>query len=209
MNIQNNRTTIIHRYSVRTGHVDTYLDIWRQEAELRKSHGFEILFANIEPVPYYMLSWGYSYDGDIDAAEKRFLEDSRTIEIKNRSKPFVHINDTFRLVRQEMIPKKATPESVNAPLTLYRRYGIKKGAWDEFLELWHKIVMMREKYGFKVLYAFSDLEENIFTWSFSLDGDLDEVQSRYYKDPDRVELEKIYDSMIDLNVKPVRQLLVP
>lgn len=49
-----------------------------------------------------------------------------------------------------------------------RRYGIKPGHWDEFLEFWRRVVEVRRRHGFVVLLAFADRTANVFTWAIEI-----------------------------------------
>ncbi len=73
--------------------------------------------------------------------------------------------------------------------TLLRRYSIKDGEWDAFLEIWRRIVKVRKRHGFDVLFALADREENMFTWAIYHSGDIEAAAEGYYKDPERIELE--------------------
>ncbi len=87
--------------------------------------------------------------------------------------------------------------------TLLRRYTIKPQGWEPFLEIWRRIVVVRKRYGFEVLFAFADREQNIFTWAIRHMGDIEEVAARYYQDPERVALETVGEWVTDWEVRPV------
>ena len=104
------------------------------------------------------------------------------------------------------VQNEATPDTGT---TLLRRYHIKPDGWDAFLEVWRRIVAVRKRFGFKVLFALVDKEENIFTWAISHDGDIDEAAHRYYKDPERKSLEIVGNYVIDHKVTKVTQEPIP
>lgn len=89
--------------------------------------------------------------------------------------------------------------------TLLRRYTIKGGQWDAFLEIWRRIVIVRKRHGFQVLFALSDREENMFTWAIHHPGDIELAAAGYYKDPERVELEIVERYVTDWKVTTVTQ----
>ena len=95
------------------------------------------------------------------------------------------------------------PEGTERSTTLLRRYFIKPDGWEEFLGTWRKIIVLRQRYGFEILFAFADRELNVFTWAIRLKGDLDEVQERYYKDPERVALEIVANWVTDYEIRQV------
>lgn len=100
-------------------------------------------------------------------------------------------------------------EPHDKPDTLLRVYAIKPGKWDEFLDVWRRIVVLRRKHGFEVLFALVDRDANIFTWAVSHDEDIDQVAERYYADPDRVALEYVADFVDDWKVTKVSREPVP
>jgi len=69
-----------------------------------------------------------------------------------------------------------------------RRYQLVPGMMDEFLAWFPGIVPVREKYGFKVLFAYADRESNEFTWAVSHDGDFDAALEVYNDSPERAAL---------------------
>jgi hypothetical protein len=89
-------------------------------------------------------------------------------------------------------------------VTLLRRYSIKPGTWEAFLEAWRKVAAIRQRHGFKIVFAFVDREANMFTWAISYRGSIraasqwpsptdpgDEAHAKYYQDPDRRQLDVI------------------
>ena len=93
--------------------------------------------------------------------------------------------------------------------TLLRVYNIAPDGWDEFLELWRRVAAVRRRFGYEVLFALADREENIFTWAVSHSGDLDEVAERYYADPERKELEVIGNYVTGHKVTKVSRVNLP
>jgi hypothetical protein len=98
---------------------------------------------------------------------------------------------------------RTTTGRTGEPETLLRRYGVKPGHWEPFLDYWRRIVVLRRRHGFEVLFAFVDEEQNRFTWAIAYDGDIEQAQEKYYADPDRVELEGISAHVDDVDVRPV------
>ncbi|MGF6781576.1 hypothetical protein [Paraburkholderia sp. GAS334] len=96
----------------------------------------------------------------------------------------------------------------NATTTILRRYSVKPGEWDAFLEVWHRISKVRQRHGFKILFAFVDKEENMFTWAISYKGDIDAAGKRYYEDPERVELKVVENYLADHKVSTVQPLVI-
>ncbi len=93
--------------------------------------------------------------------------------------------------------------------TLLRRYSIKADEWDAYLEVWRRIVAVRKRHGFEVLFALSDREENMFTWAVHHPGDIEAAMEGYYKDPERVELEIVERYVTDYKISTVTQEAVP
>ena len=93
--------------------------------------------------------------------------------------------------------------------TLLRVYNIKPDGWTEFLDIWRKIVVVRRRHGFEVLFALEDREENIFTWAVRHDDDIDEAAERYYADPERKALEIVGNYVLDYKVNRVSRVQLP
>lgn len=67
-----------------------------------------------------------------------------------------------------------------------RRYFLKPDSMAEFLPWWDRIVPIRERHGFSLLTAVTDVEHNEFfsVWAFS--GNLEDRESSYYGDEGRI-----------------------
>lgn len=66
-----------------------------------------------------------------------------------------------------------------------RRYDIAPGEMDIFVDWWQSIVGPREKYGFRVLFAFADEETHEFVWAVAHDGDFEAAEAEYMVSPER------------------------
>ena len=102
-----------------------------------------------------------------------------------------------------------TGEATSTGTTLLRRYTIAPDGWTEFLDIWRRIVVLRKRYGFQILFALADREKNIFTWAIHHTGDIDEGAERYYKDPERIALEIVGNYVTDYEIAKVTQEAVP
>jgi hypothetical protein len=58
-----------------------------------------------------------------------------------------------------------------------RRYVLEPGRLPAFLDWFPTIVPVREQFGFRVLFAYADAEQETFTWAVEHDGDADEFRS--------------------------------
>tara|TARA_B110001454_G_scaffold205169_1_gene214535 strand:- start:184 stop:474 length:291 start_codon:yes stop_codon:yes gene_type:complete len=87
--------------------------------------------------------------------------------------------------------------------TELKRYFIKPDTWDEFLDVMRRIVKIRVRHGFGVVFAFADRETNVFTWAVNHPGDFDAAAKAYYDDPDRVELKIVEDYVTDYEIRKV------
>lgn len=92
--------------------------------------------------------------------------------------------------------------------TELKRYNIKPDGWGEFFEVWRRIVAVRKRMGFKVLFALADKEKNVFTWAVSHD-DFDAAAKRYYEDPERIELEIVANWVDGYEITRVEQIPIP
>ena len=66
-----------------------------------------------------------------------------------------------------------------------RRYTVEPGRMDDFIAWWHSIVGPREQYGFRVLFAYADDDNNQFVWAVENDGDFDVAEKEYVASPER------------------------
>ena len=69
-----------------------------------------------------------------------------------------------------------------------RRYEMKPGEMDAFVEAWRGAVVVRRQYGFSVVLAVVDEEHNEFVWVVSHDGDFAAAEQAYYASPERAAL---------------------
>ncbi|MFE2188989.1 hypothetical protein [Streptomyces sp. NPDC059455] len=58
-----------------------------------------------------------------------------------------------------------------------RRYQVKSGEMEGFVERWHLVLPARQQYGFEVLFAFVDRSTNQFVWAVSCEGDSDDFDA--------------------------------
>ena len=79
-----------------------------------------------------------------------------------------------------------------------RRYEIKPGEMQHFLEAVRTAFPVREQYGFAVEFALVDEERNEFTWAVSHDGDFAEAEATYYASPERAALPRNPADFIDV-----------
>lgn len=93
--------------------------------------------------------------------------------------------------------------------TELKRYQITPDGWDEFLDVWRRIVAVRRRHGFGILVALADREQNMFTWAIDHDGDFDAAAKAYYEDPERVELEIVERYVTGYEIRKVEQLDLP
>ncbi|GAB6108003.1 hypothetical protein [Fusibacter bizertensis] len=223
MTNQNDTVTILKKFTIIPGHEETYLGIWQQEAALRQHYGFKMLNAFIETgsgMQFNLLTGDYlktseekiftalySYEGDIDAAEIQLSHDEASIFIDTVTKMHIRDDVTVRQVNSKMMTSNTATKMV-----IMRRYQIVND-WNAFLEIWWRIVQVREKHGFTCLFAVEDIEERVFTWAFTYDGDdfetfMNEGQMAYYLDPMRVELEVVNDYLEEIRLTPARQIML-
>ncbi|MEC3909610.1 hypothetical protein U5A82_03720 [Sphingobium sp. CR2-8] len=102
-----------------------------------------------------------------------------------------------------------TESSIPKLDTLLRVYDIKPDGWEQFLEIWRRIVAVRRRFGFEVLFALEDREANVFTWAVRHDDDIDQVAERYYADPERKSLEIVGEYVLDYKVTRVSRVAFP
>ncbi|MEI4272863.1 hypothetical protein TEK04_14130 [Klenkia sp. LSe6-5] len=92
-----------------------------------------------------------------------------------------------------------------------RRYAVEPGRLADFLAWFPTIVPVREQFGFRVLEAWADEQNDAFVWSVELDGDearFREVEAVYNASPERAAafetFPKVITSQLNSFVRPVR-----
>ena len=68
-----------------------------------------------------------------------------------------------------------------------RRYDIEPGRLDDFLAWWPSTLGARATYGFRIVFAYADAENDQFVWAVEHDGDFDAAEARYTASPERAE----------------------
>ncbi len=198
---------VLHRFAIKPHHLDDYLPLWRREAEIARWHGFTTHRAFLETNAEPKLTWLYSHP-DPEAGNRAVRADPETIRVEALKAPHVFRNVKIRPVRGEYLTHLDTTVTPH-PLAVMRRYSI-VGSWSEFLDVWQRIRVVREIYGFGCLFAVVDEPENMFTWAFEYDGewrDFATAQLEYYHDPDRIALRGVFDYMADYSINPAQQLM--
>ncbi len=197
---------LLHRFTVKPRHLDTYLQIWPREIAVRRRHGYAVHRAFVETDAEPKITMLYSHP-DPAAGAAALATDPTAQEVAASAAPHVFRNTTLRPVRPEVMT-----ELTDASLTaIMRRYAI-TGSWGEFLSIWRRIVPLRERHGFPCLFAVSDEEKDMFTWAFGFAGawaDFGPAQRTYYDDPERIALRGVFDYLADYSIHPARQLELP
>ena len=197
---------LLHRFTVKPRHLDTYLQLWPEEVALHRQAGFEMHRAFVETDAEPKLTWLYSHPQGMAAVDALHANPDFT-RLRAQTAPHVFRNLTIRPVDVEVMTT-ATNLSL---LAIMRRYSI-TGSWAEFLTIWRRIVPVRQRHGYPCLFAVADQPTNTFTWAFGFDGVWDDFpsgQQAYYRDPDRVALRQVFDYMADYSIHPARQLPIP
>jgi hypothetical protein len=86
---------------------------------------------------------------------------------------------------------------------------IKADAWDEFLDIWRRIVPVRRRHGFVGLFALADREQSVFTWAIEHPGDFDAAVAGYYADPERRALEIVDACVTSFEIRRVDRVPLP
>jgi hypothetical protein len=68
-----------------------------------------------------------------------------------------------------------------------RRYTVEPGRMADFTKWWPSIVAPRAKYGFHVVFAYADDENDQFVWAVEHEGDFDAAEKEYLASPERAE----------------------
>ncbi len=199
---------VLHRHSIKPGHLDYWLQLWPDQVALWRRHGFVSHRAFLQEHAEPKLTWLYSHPAPSEGAAW-LIADPEWRDLGERLAPHVFRNDLVRHVRVEQVTT-ATAESAAGRIAILRRYSI-VGSWQEFLAIWRRIVPLREEHGFRCLFAVADEAKDMFTWAFDFGGEWEhfqEAQRPYYRDPARVALRGVFDYMADYSVDPARQLVL-
>ena len=70
-----------------------------------------------------------------------------------------------------------------------KRYFIIPGAWEDYIDLWRRIAVVRKNCGFDIPFAVAERDRNLFTWAISHTHFADGA-ARYYADPQRRQLSR-------------------
>ncbi len=89
-----------------------------------------------------------------------------------------------------------------------KRYKIREGEQEAFLNVWRSIVKLRKKHGYSILFALFDRESGWFTWAVA-HNDFDAANGRYYADPDRVALDIVVSYVEEHEIKRVECMPIP
>jgi hypothetical protein len=68
-----------------------------------------------------------------------------------------------------------------------RRYTIAEGRFDDFLVFWRGLVLIREQYGYAVLFAYADRVNHQFVWAVEHPDPLEVADPIYNASPERTE----------------------
>lgn len=208
-------TLLLHRVNIRPGHLDAWRELWPEEVGLLAEHGLASEGAFLETHAEPKLTWLYSTGGDARGALDSLRADPRHADLEQRKRRHVFGNLVVRPVRPEIMAIPASDRDMIAAeqgrTVVLRRYTIVNG-WSGFLDVWRRIAPLRERHGFRVLFAVADEPHDLFTWAFDYDGswaDFPEAQHDYYRDPERVALRGVFDFMADYAITPAQRLALP
>lgn len=196
---------LLHRFTVKPRHLDDWLARWPEVRAVRERHGFSWHqgYVETDAEPKVTLLWSHP---DPDAGRAALDADAETSALAEALAPHVFRNTVERPVRVEWLAAAVPPDPTRT--VVMRRYAI-IGGWEPFLEIWRRIVPVRERHGFRVLFAVADEPHDLFTWAFDYAGDwagFGAAQRGYYRDPARVELRGVFDHMADYSLHPARPL---
>jgi hypothetical protein len=194
----NEGSVILRNLVVKPGHDQLFLDAWQYHTSANRRNGEHVVDAFFETGP------GVTFD--LASGERGTTGESRIFTWLSRSAADGASTDAIAELQDHVIedsgPRQVEPEILTEPatetfsmMTVMRRYQI-QGDWDEFLDLWRQIAVVRERHGFHILFAVGDRQHRTFTWGFTTDDDdfehfMSLSQKGYYEDRQRIELETI------------------
>lgn len=78
-----------------------------------------------------------------------------------------------------------TNEERRNATTQLRRYEIEPGQMETFLPYWRKLIEQRQKFGFRVVFAYVDETHNEVVWAVEHDGDFKAAEAAYFHSAER------------------------
>ena len=90
--------------------------------------------------------------------------------------------------------------------TMLCHHTIKPEAWEAFLEHWQKMLPLRRRHGFEMLFATADHANKVLTCAVSHPGDMQAAAKAYYDDPERRSFPTSGDFYVKSEVTPVEVL---
>lgn len=116
-------------------------------------------------MPRPTLTWLHSHP-EPDAGAAALAAGPDTAALRERLAPHVFGNLVMRPVTLELL---RDPPDEPRRTVCPRRYSI-VGDWRRFLAIWRRIVDVRERHGFRCLFAVADEPKDLFTWAFDFVG---------------------------------------
>lgn len=77
------------------------------------------------------------------------------------------------------------PARNDVATTQLRRYEIEDGQMEAFLHYWHKLIELRQRFGFRVVFAYVDDTNNELVWAVEHDGDFKAAEAEYMHSAER------------------------
>ena len=91
-----------------------------------------------------------------------------------------------------------------------RRYTLAATEADEFVEWWKGLIPIREKYSFRVLFAYLDRDARQFTWAVAHDGDFDTAEAAYYASSERARITETQPTkVLEAHIAKVEVVVAP
>ena len=79
-----------------------------------------------------------------------------------------------------------------------RRYRVKPGQMDTFVDVWRSgVVPLRQQHGFSLVGAWNNADTGEFVWILGYDGDYEAADKAYYSSPERSSLDPDPGSFLD------------
>jgi hypothetical protein len=77
------------------------------------------------------------------------------------------------------------PAGKHVATTQLRRYEIEDGQMEAFLHYWHRLIELRQRFGFRVVFAYVDDTNNELVWAVEHDGDFKAAEAEYMRSAER------------------------
>ena len=195
----------ISTYHLLPNVMDEFISRW-QDSFAQEKQGISIVFALANKADNSFI-WAARYENEGALANRDYLgaspdlarlavrgtvTDAVLVAARRRTGAAEPIRPQIGLARKDLTDSALDVE--------YKRYVILPDQWKHFFATWRRVVELREKAGFRVLFALADQKSNVFTWAVAIAGDFRSSNSSYLTGSERKKLTGIEGMMSEWEI---------